>query len=552
MRVRTAARSRSTRCAPAIVALCLSGAVPAWASGDTQTARGTVFHDANANGMLDPGERGVPRVRVSNSRDVVLTDERGRYEIEVDDDDIVHVVKPRGYMTPVDELNLPRFYYVHKPTGSPEGLRYAGVEPTGPLPESIDFPLTSFEEREAFRVWVLADPQPYSRDQVALFARDVVAEIRRAQRDGARAALFGVSLGDLVGDDLDLFEPLNQAQGSIGVPWYNVYGNHDMNFRSPDDAHAAETFHRVYGPTDYAFQYGLAHFIVLDNVYWKGYRTDEDGNVRRGNYEGRLLDRQLEFVRNYVETVPADELIVVLLHIPLLSDARQHSVPQRRELMEILSGHPHTLSLSGHTHIQRMRYSGASEGYTPGTEHLHANLVTTSGSWYRGALDELGIPQTTMRDGAPNGYTILSIDGTEYALRFKAARRPADYQMNIHVPSRIEAEALGGTEVVANVFAGSAKSVVRMRVVDEAGDTVSGWSEMGRDARIDPFYAELKALEAGETPPTGRPLPRPIMSSHVWVNPLPGELEPGFYVVEIETTDAFGQTFRGERAVWVE
>ena len=51
------------------------------------------------------------------------TGKGGRYELPIDDDDIIFVIKPRGYMTPVDALNLPRFYYIHKPAGSPGSCR---------------------------------------------------------------------------------------------------------------------------------------------------------------------------------------------------------------------------------------------------------------------------------------------------------------------------------------------------------------------------------------------------------------------------------------------
>ena len=55
---------------------------------------------------------------------LMLTDNTA---LEVSDDTILFVIKPRGFMTPVDENRLPKFYYIHKPHGSPEGLKYAGV-----------------------------------------------------------------------------------------------------------------------------------------------------------------------------------------------------------------------------------------------------------------------------------------------------------------------------------------------------------------------------------------------------------------------------------------
>lgn len=103
-----------------------------------QTAKGRVFVDSNGNRIFDPGEAVLRGVRVSNGIDITLTDRSGRWELPYSDDTIFFVVKPRDYMTPVDEHMLPKFYYIHKPAGSPT-QRFPGVKPTGRLPDSIDF-----------------------------------------------------------------------------------------------------------------------------------------------------------------------------------------------------------------------------------------------------------------------------------------------------------------------------------------------------------------------------------------------------------------------------
>ena len=72
---------------------------------------------------------------------------------------------------------LPRFYYIHKPHGSPEGLKYAGIAPTGPLPASIDFPLTEQPEPDTFKALVFGDTQPYNMQEIEWLAHDVVEEI---------------------------------------------------------------------------------------------------------------------------------------------------------------------------------------------------------------------------------------------------------------------------------------------------------------------------------------------------------------------------------------
>ena len=222
-----------------------------------QTATGTVFVDANQNRIFDNGESPLAGVSVSNGRDVVATDADGKYSLPVDDDTIVFVTKPTGYRTVVDDLNLSRFYYIHKPNGSPP-LDFPGVEPTGPLPERIDFPLTPAEEPTAFEVLFFGDPQPRDQKEIDYVAHDVVEDLV-----GFDAA-FGVTLGDILFDDLSLFDSYNRTLGKIGIPWYNVIGNHDINFAAEQDELSDETYERVYGPAYYSFNYGGIHFLDGD------------------------------------------------------------------------------------------------------------------------------------------------------------------------------------------------------------------------------------------------------------------------------------------------
>ncbi len=276
-------------------------------SNEQTTAVGVVFHDANRNGTRDAGEAGVPGVGVSNGRDVVLSDEHGSYRLPVDDDTIIFVIKPRDWMSPVNDRNLPRFHYIHKPDGSPK-LKYPGVAPTGPLPASIDFPLYERPEPDRFRVLVFGDTQTENVEQLNYLAHDVVEEVIGADSGAA----FGISLGDLVSDRLELFEPLNRTIALIGIPFYNAPGNHDIDHESPDDEHCDETFESIYGPPYYSFDYGPVHFIMLDNIVWCGPTEKE-----RRHSECGLGERQLTFVRNDLALVPEDRLVVLAMHVPI-------------------------------------------------------------------------------------------------------------------------------------------------------------------------------------------------------------------------------------------
>jgi len=498
------------------------------ADEDVQTATGVVFYDANRNGVRDAGEAGLADVRVSNGREIVLTDRAGAYRLRIDDDTVLFVVKPRGWMTPVDETNLPQFYYVHKPAGSPK-LGYPGVAPTGPLPASIDFPLYPQDEPDRFRVIVFGDTQPDSIEDINYVAHDIVEEVI------GTAAAFGFTLGDLVNEKLELHEPLNRTVAQIGIPWYNVLGNHDMNLDSSGDKHSDESFERVYGPAYYSFDYGPVHFIVLDDVIWHG-ATEE----KRGYYRGGLGGRQLAFVRNDLAQVPKDRLVVLTMHIPIVQ------IQERKELFRILAQHPHTLSFSAHTHMHNHLFLGPDHDWPGESPHHHMNFATACGSWWRGAPDEVGIPHTTMADGAPNGWSVVTFEGNRYSAVYKATRRPADYQMNIYAPESVAADKAGQTEVLVNVFAGSERSIVEMRF---AGGS---WGRLERVAREDPHFVAIKRAEESRQPPRGRKLGGVTKSPHMWVGTLPPNPRVGTYLIEVRTTDMFGQTHLGRRIIRIE
>lgn len=497
----------------------------------SETATGYVYNDLNGNAKRDADEVGLEGIKVSNGRDIVTTDVEGKYEISVNDDTILFVIKPRGFISPLNVHNLPQFYYIHKPGGSPESF-YPGVAPTGPLPESVDFALKSNDEPEQFKALLFGDTQPRNVQEVEYMAHDIVEQV---VAENAHGASLGVTLGDVVFDDLSVFEPHNQAIALIGLPWFNVIGNHDMNLDAADDKHSDETFESHFGPNHYSFDYGTVHFLALDDVTWHG---AEEG--RRGNYTGGLGEAQMEFIRNDLKMIPEDQLVVLMMHIPLID------VEDRQELYRLIEQRPFALSVSAHTHYLRHRFIGKEDGWMGPEPHHHVVNVTVCGSWWRGMPDELGIPNATMSDGGPNGYSIISFDGKNYDLEFRAARRPADHQMNIYMPHEITTADPITTTVVVNVFNGSQKSTTRMRMLPDGE-----WQTMERVDGVDPFFADMKKLEAGDFPLPGSPLPGPAITDHLWRAFLPAVLPVGTHMVEVETTDMDGHVYTDRESIRV-
>ena len=210
---------------------------------------GYVYEDLNNNAIKDKNEKGIQGVAVTNGKEVSLSNEDGSYSLPANDDMIVSVIKPAGYAVPVDANNQPQFFYIHKPNGSPD-TGEKRILPTGKLPKSVDFPLIAQEEDSNFSVILFGDPQADDLTNAGYFEKAIISELI-----GGKGAAFGLSLGDL--GARNLFDTYIQSLGKIGIPWYNLLGNHDTNSYKEDQL-SDETYEASFGPTNYALNYANA------------------------------------------------------------------------------------------------------------------------------------------------------------------------------------------------------------------------------------------------------------------------------------------------------
>jgi hypothetical protein len=500
-------------------ALLLFAPAAGFRAGATLPVKGYVYEDANRNGKKDRRERGVGHVAVSNGREVVRTDADGRYVLPVDSDNIIFVIKPAGYRIETDGYNLPRSFYVHKTGGSP-ALRYEGVKPTGQLPASLDFALVKYDEPETFTAFVFGDSQPYSENEVRYFEQGIVEDAKTVA-----APVFGITLGDLVGDNLELHPLYKNAIGKIGLPWYNVMGNHDMNYDAGADSLSDETFEANFGPASYAFNYGKAHFIVLDDVL---YPNPAGGK----GYLGGFRSSQLAFVQNGLQFVAPDRLIVVCLHIPLHSGDGAFRADDRQKLLHLLDRYPDVLVLSAHTHYQTQHFTGKGNGLNREKPLHEYNVGASCGDWYSGTLDEKGTPVSTMCDGTPKGYALLTVDGNRYKTDYKVAGQPAGFQISLYCPG------INASGIFANFFMGDGSSLLEYRV--DGGE----WKKMNKTEDYDPaYYHYMQEWDYIKEARPGRRPSDPVRSTHLWRAGIPSNLPAGEHTVEVRATDRYGRTF---------
>ncbi|MGB1817517.1 MAG: calcineurin-like phosphoesterase C-terminal domain-containing protein, partial [Rubripirellula sp.] len=253
---------------------------------------------------------------------------------------------------------------------------------------------------------------------------------------------------------------------------------------------------------------------------------------------------QLQFIENDLALIPDDQLVVLMMHIPL------DGVRDREKLYRLIEKRPATVSLSAHTHYMEHRFLGEENGWKGPQKHHHIVNVTVCGSWWRGRKDERGIPHATMSDGGPNGYSIMEFDGQNYKLEMRGANLPAKYQMSLYAPETVTQEELSNTELIANVFNGSEKTEVSFRIGNQKGE-FGIWHPMTATRRTDPaFVAEKKREE--EVP--NRPwtlLPGAHSTPHIWTAKLPADVAPGTKVIEVRATNVIGNDTSGRRVIHV-
>jgi hypothetical protein len=537
------------------LATATSSLRPAFAAGDL-TATGVVFENRSATGRRQPGDPGIAGVLVSNGRDVVKTDRDGRYTLSVEDETIIFVIKPTGYAVPVERgVMLPRFYYIHHPKGTPAhlGLRYGGIEPTGPLPSSIDFALEKVDEPSRFDVLMFTDPHAGSAAEIDFIRDDVVNPLI------GTGAAFGITTGDIMSDDLSLYARYNRIIGQLGVPWHNIGGNHDLNLDAPDAKYARETFKRTFGPNYYAFAYGGVLFLMLDNVDYLGARGRERGNDCQ--YQGRFGKRQLAFMANVLRETPVDRLVVASMHIPLRTyldpEDPASNTTDGSAFLKLLGERP-AVSFSGHTHTTEHHYLDADDqddgrdGGSERTPHHHHVMTAVSGSWWSGPYDHRGVAVADSHDGTPNGFHILSVDRNRATTRYRPAKEPnarqvrivldsethraakendRDFRMSQLVGSPISQDNAGATDVLVNVFDGGPRTSVEYRLGDRAP------VRMERERRLDPFVKEVFARNQA----TKKPWVKAEPCSHLWVARLPADIETGTHCIRVRVLDEHGR-----------
>ncbi|WP_157631064.1 PQQ-binding-like beta-propeller repeat protein [Kribbella catacumbae] len=277
----------------------------ATAAAELVAVQGTVFVDADRDGVRDAGEKGLPNVSVTDGEVWATSGPDGTYTVQVDlarrETDLVNIVSPNGYTPTLRSDYIPQ-YFRHIPAG------------TGPR-TGIDFPL-------------VPDTNAAKPDETWLMVSDV--EVGNRTDDEAKRALaqwtghvealaevqgatMTMTTGDLTVTDYAA-EPRRQGgydnlrggltAGKLGHPYYPVVGNDDVGGTATSSGYGGsmEYWRRNLGPEWYSFDRNGRHVVVLED-----------------NYDARGLAPQLTWLKEDLRRHAVGKQVFVFAHRSLFT-----------------------------------------------------------------------------------------------------------------------------------------------------------------------------------------------------------------------------------------
>ena len=446
---------------------------------------------------------------------------------------------PDGYKASV-ENGIPAFFKRLSDEGKVNG-KY----------QRLDFTFTP--GASSWTMLIAADVQPRAKtedwDKFAYHSLDVAQDFYAEVSAYAKTLsgnVCGVMLGDIVHEDMSLYAQYKTGLKKMGIPFFNVIGNHDNNLNKADDVAGAEDFEKNLGPTNYSFNMGGFHVIVLDNIIMKSV----SGRLNK-KYDEGLTDDIWNWLQGDLRYVSYSTPLIVCSHAPLIASnggsARYTKAAHGNDYAALLAKYKRAYSFSGHTH-QAYNSNGSTVAY----KNLETHIVTR-------CCGPMWDNEWVNSDGLPRGYVVATLSGGNIRWQYRATRvetaatvrpassRPAYARKVITDNVRAYARgAYGDSYVYADVFLwdeswGAVKFVAPGKTTNMTRVTSTNLTYDCAWKEIYDFYkANIDEYKSDSTYPFDS-------SNHHIFRVYSSDSSGSGYV---EVTDRFGNTYRSNTITW--
>ena len=376
---------------------------------ETGVVNGTTIEKGNTvYGLITDSVtgNGIAGVAVTDGTHLVKTDNNGVYQIPTNRwAKYVWFTIPANYQVPVDPQNgRPIFYST---TRILVGQQNRNDWKLTPLPAVED----------EFTIVAIGDPQCEVASEAERFRSETIADIRSTISSAQTAEnryhnAYAITLGDITFDNTVLWPTMAQLCSSVElnngkkIPIFNCIGNHDHDADRQDDSAATELYVQNVGPTDYSFDRGKVHFVVMDNILCT--TVSGSGSSKTWNYNAGYTSTQISWLEKDLDAVEdkANKMVVLCSHIPFRggSSSGGSNVNKDRgyaEVLKLLTQFNEAHIFIGHTHYPEnyQHSSYKTKSGQPIFEHVHG---AACGGWW---TSNIGV------EGSPNGYSIYEVKG---------------------------------------------------------------------------------------------------------------------------------------------
>ncbi len=373
-------------------------------------------------------KQGIPDVPVTDGYAYVKTDANGVYQMKANRYcRVVYLSVPAAYRIPLDEKN-------HQPWFYRSFDKSKGVDRN-------DFALEPQAVENNFTLIMIGDPQCQNDSQAERYKNETVPAmintLNNAHSAGKYPNAYGVTLGDIVFDSTNMWDKMMGSMSNLKLadgsyfPIFQCIGNHDHNsLVKSNDYEATEKYVEMCGPTDYSFDRGKAHVIVMDDIMVTSVSSNSSPNKATWSYNAGFSKVQYNWLEADIANVEniSDKVVFLCMHIPVRGGASSggstfNNNAYYADMLKLLKGFKEAHLMIGHTHYpQNYIHKGYKcAGGQPIYEHIHG---AACGSWW--SCD-------SNVTGAPNGYSVYEIEGNTVknwvALGSKTSQT---YQMRVY------------------------------------------------------------------------------------------------------------------------
>lgn len=368
--------------------------------------------------VVDSKGKGIENVVVNDGIHFVKTDHTGAWSFTTDTtySKFVSISTPAAYELP-QRKGLALFY-----------------KPMREVVKNVNnnFVLTKRKKPvTSFSYFAISDPQVLNEKEMNRWRNETVRDMRHVADSLKKTReVIGMTLGDLVFDNMGLYDEYAKSCESLGITMFQTIGNHDFdkkyqdlhNMRLGAPVYAEHFYNSYFGPTDYSFNIGNVHVITMKNINYVG----------RRKYVEAITDQQLAWLENDLKYVPEGSVVFVNMHAAGWNKvANVGNFREAKDVEAVLKNYK-VHFFCGHTHFyQNIEVSP--------TFYQH-NIGAACGSWWAGNYSVCG---------APNGYLVVDVNGNDVKWHFKPTKGSFSDQFRTYLPGQFRSQP---ATVVANVW----------------------------------------------------------------------------------------------------